>query len=100
VSALEVDLEQIVPNPQFGACVDAMPERWLVWHGRGPYGPPRYACADHRGDLVAYLRKHYDAVGPHPWKRPPYPTNIHNTCRDRAAPVGDNLSRLRAQRGG
>ncbi|MEA2232726.1 MAG: hypothetical protein QOD83_2542 [Solirubrobacteraceae bacterium] len=27
----------------------------------------RYACPDHRGDLVAYLREHYGALGPHPW---------------------------------
>jgi hypothetical protein len=82
----QISLEQTVPNPEFGAYVDAMPERWLVWHGRGPYGPPRYACPDHRGDLVAYLRQHYGTIGPHPWKRPPYPTKLYNTCRDRAAP--------------
>jgi hypothetical protein len=29
--------------------VDAEPERWLVWHGRGIYGANRYSCGDHRG---------------------------------------------------
>jgi hypothetical protein len=42
-----------------GTSVDAMPERWLVWHGHGPYGPTRYACAEQRGDLVGYRREHY-----------------------------------------
>ena len=39
------------------------PERWLVWHGRGPLGPKRYACGAHRGELTAYLRFHYASVG-------------------------------------
>ncbi len=72
----------------FGAYVDAMPEKWLVWHGHGPYGPPRYACPEHRGDLVGYLRKHYGAIGPHPWKRPPYPTEIRGDRLERRVTVG------------
>jgi hypothetical protein len=81
----QISLEKTVPKVAFGAYVDAMPERWLVWHGRGPYGPPRYACPDHRADLVAYLRKHYGAIGWHPWKRPPYPTEIRIAEPDKTA---------------
>jgi hypothetical protein len=77
----QVSLEKTVSHPAFGTYVDAMPEKWLVWHGRGPYGPPRYACSEHRGDLVAYLREHYGTIGPHPWKRPPYATEIVNSDR-------------------
>ncbi len=84
----QISLEKTVSRAGFGAYVDAMPEQWLVWHGKGPYGPPRYACPEHRGDLVAYLRSHYGAIGPHPWKRPPYPTEIENSDQARAATVG------------
>jgi hypothetical protein len=70
----QVSLEKTVRRPELGTYIDAMPERWLVWHGRGPYGPARYACPEHRGDLVAYLREHYGTLGAHPWKRPPYGT--------------------------
>jgi hypothetical protein len=70
----QLSLEKTLGEPEFGTYIDAMPERWLVWHGRGPYGPPRHACAAHRGDLVAYLREHYGTLGPHPWARPPYAT--------------------------
>ncbi|HEX8160190.1 MAG TPA: hypothetical protein VF526_22650 [Solirubrobacteraceae bacterium] len=81
----QLSLEKTVAQIASGTYVDAMPEKWLVWHGRGPYGPMRYACPDHRGDLVAYLREHYGTLGPHPWKRPPYPTEIHSTDRERDA---------------
>ena len=73
-SADPVSLEQTVAEVVWGAYLDAMPEHWLVWHGKGLYGPTRYACPDHRGDLVAFLREHYGTIGWHPWKRPPYPT--------------------------
>ena len=36
---------------RFGEYVDAAPGGWLVWHGRGPYGPTRYACREHRVEL-------------------------------------------------
>jgi hypothetical protein len=72
----------------WGAYQNALPGRWLIWHGRGLYGPARYACPEHRGDLVAFLREHYGTVGWHPWKRPPYPTNLRNPDRDRAIAVG------------
>ena len=68
----------------FGEYLDMLPGRWLVWHGHGPLGPTRYACAEHRGELTAYLREHYGCVAPHPWKRPPYPTTLRTQNSDRA----------------
>lgn len=57
----------------FGTYVDAEPGNWLVWHGRGIYGPQRYACPAHREELKARLRKHYGSVGPHPFAEGPHP---------------------------
>ena len=61
-------LERQVQDVFFGRYVDAGPDRWLIWHGRGPLGPMRYACGMHRGELTAYLRHHYGSVAPMPWK--------------------------------
>lgn len=58
----------------FGTYVDADPGNWLVWHGRGIYGPIRYACAEHREDLKAALRKQYGTIGPHPHAKGPHPS--------------------------
>lgn len=52
---------------------DALPERWLVWGGGGALGPRRYACPAHRGELTAYLRRHYAGIHSCVWERPPYP---------------------------
>ena len=68
----------------WGAYQDAMPGKWLVFHGRGLYGGPRYACREHRGDLVAYLRDHFGTIGFHVWKRPPYPTSLAHSETDHA----------------
>jgi hypothetical protein len=68
----------------WGAYQNALPGRWLIWHGRGLYGPARYACPDHRGDLVAFLREHYGTIGFHPWKRPPYPNSLESSDTDHA----------------
>jgi hypothetical protein len=67
-----------------GEYLDALPGRWLVWHGHGVFGPNRYACADHRGDLTAYLRTHYGSLGPNAWKRPPYATTRRTEYTERA----------------
>jgi hypothetical protein len=67
-----------------GEYLDALPDRWLVWHGHGPFGPMRYACPDHRGELTAYLREHYGTLGPQAWKRPPYATSRRSSGTDRA----------------
>src|SRR5438309_2056041 len=78
--ALEGQLREL----GFGEYVSVGPGRWLVWHGGGPLGPRRYACGEHRGELVAYLREHYGTVAPHPWKRPPYPASVRTADTDRA----------------
>jgi hypothetical protein len=82
--ATQRTLEGQLRQAAFGEYLDAPPGRWLVWSGRGPLGPIRYACAEHRGDLVAYLREHYGTVAPNPWKRPPYPITCRNADSERA----------------
>jgi hypothetical protein len=66
-------LERQLLDLRHGEYVDAGPERWLVWHGRGIYGPARYACGAHRGELKASLREQYGTLGWHPWARGPHP---------------------------
>ena len=84
----QISLEKSVPEMIWGAYEDAMPAKWLIWHGRGLYGPARYACPDHRGDLVAYLRHNYGTIGWHPWKRPPYATKVTTDGRERPVTIG------------
>jgi hypothetical protein len=40
----QLALERQLLDLRHGEYVDAEPERWLSWHGRGIYGPTRYAC--------------------------------------------------------
>jgi hypothetical protein len=61
---------------------------WLVWHGRGPLGPTRYACGEHRGDLVAYVREHYGTISRRPWKMPPYASSRRSRDTERAIANG------------
>jgi hypothetical protein len=57
----------------FGEFIDAMPGRWLVWHAGGLLGPMRYACSEHRKDLLRNIRFHYAYTGEQwVWERPPY----------------------------
>ncbi|HEX3874194.1 MAG TPA: hypothetical protein VHW26_08615 [Solirubrobacteraceae bacterium] len=72
-----------VSERMFGEYLDAFPGRWLVWNGGGPLGPRRYACREHRGDLVAYLRYHYATVAAQVWKMPPYPQRWPDEKRPR-----------------
>lgn len=81
---LERQLRELI----FGEYLDVPPGRWLVWHGRGPFGPTRYACAEHRGELTAFLRHHYGTIGWHPWTMPPYPTTRRSRNTERAARMG------------
>jgi hypothetical protein len=67
-----------------GEYLDALPGRWLVWHGHGLFGRNRYACAAHRGELTAAVREIYGTLGPQPWKRPPYPTTLRTEHTERA----------------
>jgi hypothetical protein len=61
----QVALEQQLLDLRHGEYVDADPGRWLTWHGRGIYGPHRYACGDHRGELKAVIREQYGTLGWH-----------------------------------
>ena len=66
-------LERQLLDLRSGEYVDAEPGRWLTWHGRGIYGPTRYACGEHRGELKAVLREHYGTVGDRVWAMGPHP---------------------------
>lgn len=66
-------LTGLLRAPASPPLADVLPERWLVWRGGGALGPRRYACAAHRGELIAYLRRHYAGVHSCVWQRPPYP---------------------------
>ena len=69
-------LERQLLDLRHGEYVDAgegPPAPWLTWHGRGIYGPVRYACGAHRGDLKAAVREQYGTLGWHPWARGPHP---------------------------
>jgi hypothetical protein len=58
----------------FGELIDAMPGNWLVWHAGGLLGPRRYACSEHRKQLLKTIRFHYAYAGEQwVWKRPPFP---------------------------
>lgn len=67
------NLERQILDLRHGEYVDAEPERWLVWHGQGIYGPRRYACGSHRGELKARVRRQYGTLGWHPWSKGPHP---------------------------
>jgi hypothetical protein len=71
--ATRASLEDQMLDLRHGEYVDAEPGRWLTWHGRGIYGPMRYACGDHRGELKASLRAVYGTLGWHPWAKGPHP---------------------------
>jgi hypothetical protein len=69
----QISLERQLLDLRHGEYVDADPGRWLTWHGRGIYGPVRYACGEHRGELKAVVRAHYGTLGWHPWASGPHP---------------------------
>ena len=82
-------LERQLLDLRHGEYVDAEPGRWLTWHGRGIYGPHRYACGAHRGELKALVREHYGTLGWHPWAMGPHRVNYRRgrvTARQRLAP--------------
>jgi hypothetical protein len=69
----QASLERQLLDLRHGEYVDAEPERWLVWHGRGLYGRTMYACGEHRGELKALVRELYGTLGWHPWAMGPHP---------------------------
>jgi hypothetical protein len=54
-------LEGQLRDRTFGEFRDAQPGGWLVWTGGGPLGAKRYACDEHRAELVAGLRRLFGA---------------------------------------
>ena len=60
-------LEEQILDIRHGEYLDAEPGRWLTWSGHGLFGPRRYACGEHRGELKAALRETYGTLGRHPW---------------------------------
>lgn len=72
----EAGLVESLSLLMFGTYADIEPGNWLVWHGRGIYGPARYACALHREALKEHLRKHYGTLGPHPHAQGPHPVGM------------------------
>ena len=75
-----------------GEYLDALPGRWLVWHGHGPFGRNRYACGTHRGELTAAIRETYGCLGPQPWKSPPYATTRRTEYTERAIRAARGLN--------
>ena len=69
----QASLEEQLLDLAHGEYIDAAPGRWLTWRGRGLYGPTRYACGEHRGELKALLREHYGTLGREPWAIGPHP---------------------------
>jgi hypothetical protein len=69
----QADLQRQLLDLRHGEYVDAEPGRWLTWYGMGLFGPTRYACGEHRGELKAFLREHYGTLGWHPWAMGPHP---------------------------
>lgn len=70
---VQATLRRYLQHLRHGEFLDAAPRGWMLWSGRGMYGPPKYACPQHRGELVAGIREDYGTLGWHPWKMGPYP---------------------------
>jgi hypothetical protein len=81
-------LERQLLDLRHGEYVDA--EDWLTWHGRGIYGPTRYACPTHRSALKSVVRERYGTLGWHPWARGPHPW-AGRRGTDRARQLARNL---------
>jgi hypothetical protein len=90
--ATQRSLEAQIRELLHGEYLDALPGRWLVWFGAGPLGPTRYACAEHRGELTAFVRVHYGSVGWQPWKMPPYATTRRTRDTEKAARLRERSS--------
>lgn len=66
-------LERQLLDLRHGEYLDIEPQNWLVWHGRGLYGPIRYACGDHRRELKASIQASYGSLGSEPYAEGPHP---------------------------
>ncbi len=65
-------LERHLRDRTLGRYFDAQPGSWLVWTAGGPFGSRRYACPEHRADLIGYLRRHYGGNGSGVWASEPF----------------------------
>ena len=82
--ALEGGLRELL----FGEYLEAPPGRWLVWHGRGPLGPTRYACGAIAATSSPTCASTTGRSPRHPWKMPPYATTRRSADTDRAIANG------------
>lgn len=85
---------------EWGQFTDALPSGWLVWHGKGIYGPTRYACAECRIKLRDYVRYHYGTIGWHPHARVlgNVPQHVHDQMKGKPPRVGNRTPEQRRQR--
>lgn len=66
-------LEGQLRERRLGEYLDAQPGRWLIWTAGGRLGSKRYACPEHRGELIDSLRRQYGAMRTGAWRDEPYP---------------------------
>lgn len=67
-------LEGQLRDRRFGEYLDAQPGGWLVWSAGGPLGSKRYACREHRSELIDSVRRQHGASCPGAGKDEPYPS--------------------------
>ncbi len=72
--ATQRTLERHLRDRTLGQFFDAQPGGWLTWTAGGPFGSRSYACAEHRAELVARVRRHYGGRGGGVWADEPYPS--------------------------
>lgn len=65
-------LESQLRDRRYGQYFDAQPGGWLIWTAGGALGSKRYACAQHRSELIEDLRAHH-SVRSGVWQDEPYP---------------------------
>jgi hypothetical protein len=71
--ATQLTLEGQLLDRTHGEFWDAHPGGWLIWTAGGALGSKLYACARHRTDLTAHVRRHYGAIRSIVWRSEPYP---------------------------
>lgn len=63
-------LERQLRDRTLGRFLDAQPGGWLIWTAGGGFGARRYVCAEHREQLVEFVKRHHgrgvSAVEPFP----------------------------------
>lgn len=67
-------LEGQLRDRRFGEYLDAQPGGWLVWTAGGPLGSKRYACREHRSELIDSLRRQYGVRCGGAGEDEPYPS--------------------------